>query len=434
MAIISNPVEELQRDILLNLQRDTHDNYISSTRKKLNDFKRKKLITHLDDFSLFFFEGKLANNLSSYSNKKLVDELLVTFFWNRIHRGGMWHSFGGDVYQPSLRTFSKIEHILNRVDRASIATPVVINHLYAGIHCAFQDWNAAKRRFGSDAYPADKIYGSFFRGSTTFHNPYTCIDFSSDTFEINEFIKTDFQGLSPAHKISSLPTFLFSCDAKYFNQFSELAVLSAIKSGIKCNFVFYIIENETIESLILEKLSTFVRLHGSEILFVRAKTELELRPISATLRFLAAYQIQKLISADIFVFDIDVEFKPEMKGGVTEIVENGSIGLCFGAYGRHLFPWSNIKAGASFFPNTEASAMMLHIYCLYIKKYFDVKGSNNWWIDQNALFVSYKLLRTIYPAIPLNNIHDFLSQAISNNMATSVREFKENIYREMNKK
>jgi hypothetical protein len=416
-----NQAEQLKSYINRMLLKQGESESAIYVRNKLKYLKSLGEIKNIDDFCQFFFEGERRYQIKYYKNTDLVNELIVTFFWHRIHRHGLWHQIG-EVFAPSVAGFNKINAILDRVQNRLDLHPV-IDFLRAGVHCAFQNWDEAEKLFSHSPYPKHAAFSDFFRGATTYKNPYRAIDFSLDSFDLNNLFDIKSDDLQEAKRDKAIPIVIFSCDRNYFEQFSERVVHSAVESGFYCDFLFFII-GEDIDQLPTEiKLKKFVQDKGRNMYTIKAVSKKqELPAIAACGRYLIAGEVISRVGSGVFIFDIDFEFKPGMIEELNRIANDDSIGLCFNKYGRNIFPWASVPAASTYVPNTEAGLKMLNIFSIYIQKHFRESGGN-WWIDQNALFTAYHLVRRMFPQQKFSNLVEIRNVGATN-ADTSVQHFK----------
>lgn len=177
---------------------------------------------------------------------------------------------------------------------------------------------------------------------------------------------------------------LFSCDARYFLEFSDIPLRSARDVGWDVHFHFHIINPDESVKKALDKI-----VHEYDASYSSETVENPQKAYFASARYMLAHDILRQNAAALWIMDIDVKYK-------------NSLDINFDQYGwdRHkpgvrytsdlTLPWQKMTANAMYIPNNDIGLEYTRLISLYLCYYFYYSNSRKdlWWIDQNAIFFS----------------------------------------------
>lgn len=392
-------------------------------------------ISHVEDFCGAQIAGSTAAALHTANNGPLLDEMFAHFLWHRLHRGAFWVRKFEDVYAPSSRLIESLKRMIEYGELCANLHPGVLSHMKAALCFVRQDFAEADALVRNSPYPSYAFMSSFMLGSRTFRDAHTELDLASIGTQGEELISWGDLGVIDRWKDQECRVLVFSCDEAYFLQFASHAISTALRLIPNVRIAIGLVSSEDGKSQV--GIGDLAWPDGkplnlnSKVAVIEGRTSYELRPMTALGRFFLARSIHSILDCGCFIFDIDIEFLPEMVESILKIMDDGDFGLSHNVYGRAAFPWSKVTAASVHVPEGNRGQFIYDIYLSYVSK---VLGERNWWVDQNALFASYSMYKTYFPCAGISNTHKMLAKGIAMTSDPAVRSFKAEANRNMRSK
>lgn len=426
---------DFKLDMMRRLKQPSDQNSPRWFRDSMSEKTTQKIITKIDEFCESFLLDMRVGQINATTNGPLIDEILAHFLWYRIHRSDYWvHGFD-DVYSPKTSLISTLDRILKISNLIPAASTGLKSHMEATIHFLREDYSSASRALRGNAFPKINLHASFMLGSRTYQDAFSIPNLLEPCSNDRElFSWANMEDLEVLTQIRG-GAFIFSCDKTYFDRFGLTAIESALNLYPDSYVIIALVSDSPDENNLRDIKATLDLLvsdkHRSRVKIVQAATQLELRPLTATIRFFLAQEVRSRFKCSTFIFDIDIVFSTEMQSDMDSIFDGDALSMSYNVYGRALYPWAKVTAAAVYVPGDARGKLFFDVYTNYAKRTF---GSVNWWIDQNALSAAYRYYRRCYPAQPIRNTHRLLAQGIRTMSDSGVRKFKSESNRAMNER
>lgn len=178
---------------------------------------------------------------------------------------------------------------------------------------------------------------------------------------------------------------LFSADSGYFKRFYRYS-LENIHTNPDALFHYHIVNPDS------EVIDIIYNQHSDSVnfSFEYVDEQYQSKAYYASSRFFIAPQIFSIYEKPFFIFDID----SKLVGNLDELFETKKWSrekLSLRVSPALELPWQKIVANALYIPFNELGHSFLNRISLYLATSFlENKGRLLWWIDQNALFFTYK--------------------------------------------
>lgn len=303
-----------------------------------------------------------------------------------------------DVFYLNKRYYSLKSQLLEKVERYNLSTSYTDYYHGIELFCegqSNQSLNVFSTLIENDNFD---LYGWDIGARTC--KPYSNEALATVSFE---------HKLSPIKLIhdkrinTNNPTILVTCDKRYYSAFNE-KIISSIKQNADCpaNIHFHIVDseyNETIDYINKEVHKNI----GTSVSIER--TKINDKAYFASVRFIRASEIIKLLNDDILVMDADAYIHKPLQV-FYDFINGYDIGLfdTRGPWG--MVPWRKYWAGCMYIANSTAGlqfASILKNAHFYLWSYH----RPNWWIDQNAIYYAVKFINQNTGKFKIQQLRDF---------------------------
>lgn len=325
----------------------------------------------------------------------------MCFIWHRIHRGLFWEKYG-DIYSVNVNQLRKLEGVYERVSAYLAEECPGKNIAKFVILCLKRNYSMASMLVENINLPDDIYLSYFFKGIKSFR------------YYLNRYV--DYNDYSVSIDVAKDKrhdaVILLSCDINYYNKFHDCFLRSLRTIGLGNTVVFVVVD---CSDNFYNEIDNFYKI-GVDL-------DIDSSPaLYASARYIFAHKIMDIFNRDIFIFDIDFDFRKTNPLSINCRMEV-DIGLSFNKYGRTYFPWAHISAAACYLSNNKISKFFLNKFRDY---FFENYSKYNWWIDQNSLFYAYLSTRDVFPTMLVKNLIDLRDLGVSNS-EKDVINFKRNI-------
>jgi hypothetical protein len=367
-----------------------------------------------------FFDGIASLKVA---NKDFFDFAVIDGFWSLCNVSYGWIGEHEGLGIPPFAWYEKIENSLECHFKKGQLSSCVFFTIKAVLASVREDWSLAEDFFKKSNYPVSKHMGHFFGGGASFRHPLVALREHAQRLDFSEVIKLSRNDVCSIPFDYNLDFFVFSTEPNYFNRFAIQVVSSALAHTAKVDFLFFIIGEVDLCAKTMNELEVLCSLSNSKCHYMVGKTSYELLPVAASARFLAAHEVLSRTNSQVFVFDIDMFVTSEMGRDIENISKNRKLALSLKTNGARSFPWTNIAAAGTFFPQGAQSMFFVRAVCNYFLEVLS-RDSNNWWIDQNALFAAYKQFKYLYYSVDVVNMHSTTGKGLSKNEDSELVKWK----------
>lgn len=191
--------------------------------------------------------------------------------------------------------------------------------------------------------------------------------------------------------LEGCPTVLMSCDINYLRLYLKNTKRNAA-SMPNINWHLHVIVDQDCETDFSEQLIS----ENPEIHFSFEFHSAPLpRAYYTMARFLYCYNNIETISFPLLIIDIDSALIN--KNSLMEIINtnNTDFGIKVAPYYHH-FPWHKFQASGTALYNKKSTFELLTHIKSWFEENFNTSNTNQWWIDQVALFEAHKQLKDTY--------------------------------------
>jgi len=337
-----------------------------------------------------------------------------------------WKGEHSSLGIPPVAWYEKLECDLD----FHFASGSLKHHVYSVIKgiiaSVLEEWDIAEKFLSNAKYPLSEHMGHFLRGSATFRHPIRALRKNRSPVEYWNVLDIKKSDLPLIKHSYSENVFVFSAEPNYFNKFSLQVVKSTLDQSLEVDFFFFIIGNESECSATQAEVDALCEKHSRKCYYVFAATKFELLPVAATARFIAAYELLRKTNCQAFIFDIDMTVTTAMADDIRALAESKELALSLKTDGARSFPWTNIAAAGTFYPQSAPALFFAKSVCDYFVTTISYED-NNWWIDQNALFAAYKQLKSVYYSHPVINMHVTTGKGLTQNSDADLLKWKREV-------
>jgi len=186
----------------------------------------------------------------------------------------------------------------------------------------------------------------------------------------------------------------FACDSVYLREYALLLVASVArlnKNKVTVCHV-HIVDPDYDSFAIVEEIRRLVpqvRLNLSS----EKVNSTQKKPYYASARFIRAIELLDLYHVPLFVVDTDMVIEISIDD-LVRITQGNDVGLIVRT-GSASFPWTEVQAGTSYFSDSKNSRRFLELTkrAILTKLYEAENAAQIWYVDQNALFSVYWLMK-----------------------------------------
>jgi|GEM_PF-2378703 len=187
----------------------------------------------------------------------------------------------------------------------------------------------------------------------------------------------------------------FACDSVYFRQFALLMVASIARLNDNAICHIHIVDPSDDCDDVLAEIRTLVpqvRVNVSTEQLNLPPNSPQKKPYYASARFIRANELLDIYQQPLFIVDADMVVEISTKR-LMELSQDCYVGLIVRT-GSASFPWTEIQAGTAYFSNSPRSRRFLELTKQAIlSKLHEPNDHQLWYVDQNALFAAYSLMR-----------------------------------------
>ena len=186
----------------------------------------------------------------------------------------------------------------------------------------------------------------------------------------------------------------FACDSVYLREYALLLVASVARLNKNTVTIchVHIVDPDQDSFAIVEEIRRLVpqvRLNLSTEKINSAQK----KPYYASARFIRAIELLDLYHVPLFVVDTDMVIEISIEE-LVRITQGNDVGLIVRT-GSASFPWTEVQAGTAFFSDSKNSRRFLELtkHAILTKLYEAGNAAQIWYVDQNALFSVYWLMK-----------------------------------------
>lgn len=359
-------------------------------------------------------------------NAELFNFSVIDGFCLLCNASYKWKGEHASLGIPPVAWYEKLESDLDY----HFANGNLKHHTYSVIKgiiaSVLEEWDIAEKYLSNANYPLTEHMGHFLRGSSTFRHPIRALSKQKSPLNFLDVLYITNNDLQHIPHTYNENVFVFSAEPNYFNKFSIQVVSSTLEQKLDVDFVFFIVGNESDCIAVKSEVDTLCAKHSRSCYYIFANTNHELLPVAATARFIAAYEILRRTNCQAFVFDIDMIISPAMAEDIKALITSKDLALSLKTDGARSFPWTNIAAAGTFYPQSAPALFFAKAVCDYFTSTISHE-TNNWWIDQNALFAAYKQLKSIYYSHTVINMHATTGKGLTQNSDADLLKWKRDI-------
>lgn len=289
-----------------------------------------------------------------------------------------------------------------------------------------EDWSYAEEYFRKSNYRSSDHMGHFLRGHASFRHPLKTMRSQKNKLDYAEVISVTRNDVASFPCSYKSDVFVFSAEPNYFNRFALEILTSSLAQGLTADFLFFIIGDASRCTDTMAQIQDLCTTSGIKCHYMFGHTSYELLPVAATARFLAAYEILNRSLCQVFIFDIDMFITREMGEDIRALSASKKLALSLKTDGARSFPWTNIAAAGTFYPQNQPALFFARAVCEYFLDAIS-RENNNWWIDQNALFAALKQFKTMYYSEEVINMHSTTGKGLSKNEDDTLIKWKRSV-------
>jgi hypothetical protein len=186
----------------------------------------------------------------------------------------------------------------------------------------------------------------------------------------------------------------FFCDDSYFRAFSGGIVESLPRDALGLTVHFHIVNPQRGTRTLVDELS---RSAERKRLSLHVSSEITLvtdRAYFASVRFMRMREFLQIFDRALLYLDTDSEFETDPRGWLNDFRPDAvNILFCKGPWSGGFVPWRAFWAGIVYVPQNGLGrefAEVLHHVLAYL---WTPEPNYNWFVDQNALYTAYLLVR-----------------------------------------
>lgn len=394
----------------------------------LDDFKNLTTANSIEKYIIqnictsdFSFNDILSNfiyNEYNVDNIIFTDYIFSRYFIYRINIKEDWFNHSGSLGVINLGTLNKIIKKAENWYKQEKISDFTLNLVYGIQSIYFCDYHKAVKFFHSYEVPKEYYFPALINGLSTFREIDKKNDVSNFPYNITE------QKIIMGDKL----TIVFSCNRVYFNKFFEDALNSILVERNDFNVAIALInfKDEDIECF-NSIIDSYIEKYNIDFSFINLETDKHEKTLSACARFIISDLMLRKTQSNTLVLDLDIFYTSQSNKMLNNIIKKESIGLSLKTNGVRLLPWTAVAAAASYFPNNNTSRIVTNAITDYIN--FSYNDNYNWYLDQNALFYAFVLMKKFFPLLSISNIHSFASTLLTKNNDEKLFQWKRELIR-----
>ena len=215
--------------------------------------------------------------------------------------------------------------------------------------------------------------------------------------------------------IESNYTILVSVDSKYLKRYATIIFFSIVALQ-KYHFHIHVVgdDKETIKTIedaqaLYNHIKNFTGKTSDIITPTFSYEELpeyavSIKSFSATARFINASYFMETFNSNLLILDADMFLTDDLTNYLNGI-KKYDITIAFSQSVTATLPWRRVMAGNIYLTNNEKARRFIDITSDYIVD--NLKETQSWTLDQNALSYAYENIFDYYPEISFGNVYKF---------------------------
>ena len=424
IALSGRPADQiptaLAKTLFRNLNKTEANSRVSRSENPIYTCDDKEV--KVKAYAIFFANLQTQN----INNIELLNFSVIDGFCTLCNSSYGWKGEHASLGIPPVNWYEKLESDLDYY----FASGKIKHHVYSVIKgviaSVLEEWDTAEKFLANSNYPLTEHMGHFLRGSATFRHPMRAFSKRNGPLDYSNVLDIESSDLRQIPHSYSGDIFVFSAEPNYFNKFSLQVVGSTLEQQLDVDFLFFIVGDQAECNTVKADVDALCSKHSRNCYYIFGRTNHELLPVAATARFIAAHEVIRKTKCQAFVFDIDMVVSEAMAEDIKSIAAAKELALSLKTDGPRTFPWTNIAAAGTFFPQSEPALFFAKSVCDYFTSTIS-QENNNWWIDQNALFAAYKQLKSIYYSHAITNMHATTGKGLAQNSDADLLKWKRDI-------
>lgn len=402
---------------------------VSNLESHLNKLKDLKSISSIESYINscictpdFDFNDILINfiyNEYEVDNDILTDYIFSRYFMYRINVQEDWFNCSENLGIMNPMTLNNLLYLSESWYEEGKISEFTLNLVYGVKSIYLCEYSDAAYFFHKTKIPSEYFFPALINGLSTFQKYNNSTNLNRFPYEVTK------KSIINSSKL----TFVFSCNRVYFERFFDDALNSILLQRNDFNIAIALINTSPEDFEYIHTTLEYYRTKNNiEFSLMVLKTNKHEKTLSACARFIINDLILRETKSNTIVMDLDIFYTSKSNEMLNDIIKLESVGLSLKTNGARLIPWTAVAAAASYFPNDDISRTLASSIKEYIDFSYNEKYS--WYLDQNALFHGFIVLRNRFPLVLISNIHNFASSLLTKNDNVELFQWKRSLARD----